>query len=288
MEKDLISEIEKSMDSFSKGQKKIAEYIIKHYDKAAFITASKLGEVVGVSESTVVRFAVELGYQGYPKLQKALQELIRNKLTSVQRMEIITSKLNEQNILKTVLMADIDKLNKTIEEIDNESFNGSVATILKAKKIYVIGTRSCYSIANFLGFYLNHIFPDVKIISTNSASETFEQIYRVDKDDVVIAISFPRYSRRTINALKYANEKKSSIIAITDSLNSPITENATYTLTARCDMSSFVDSLVAPLSIINALIVALVMEKKDEVVKTLSHLEDIWDEYEVYEKFSQK
>ncbi len=287
MEKDLISEIEKSIDSFSKGQKKIAEYIINHYDKAAFITASKLGEVVGVSESTVVRFAVELGYEGYPKLQKALQELIRNKLTSVQRMEIISNKLNEQDILKTVLMADIDKLNKTMEEIDSDSFNKSVSTILNAKKIYIIGTRSCYSIANFLGFYLNHIFPDVKLISTNSASETFEEIYRINENDVVIAISFPRYSRRTINALKYAHEKKSSIIAITDSKNSPITENATYTLTARCDMSSFVDSLVAPLSIINALVVALVMQKKDEVGKTLSDLENIWDEYEVYEKYTK-
>ena len=268
-----------------KSHKKIAEYIVNHYDKAAFITASKLGKVVGVSESTVVRFAVELGFGGYPKLQKALRELIRNKLTSVQRMEIIKTHIDEQNVLKSVLLSDMEKLKQTGEELDKDAFDGAVSTILNAENIYIIGARSCYSIANFLGFYLNLIFPNVKIISTNSASETFEQIYRIGENDVVVAISFPRYSRRTINALKYAHEKKSSIVAITDSQNSPITENASYTLTARCDMSTFVDSLVAPLSIINALIVALVIERKEEVGKTLSELEDIWDEYEVYEKY---
>lgn len=285
MEKDLIGEITLKSDTFSKGHKKIADYILKHYDKAAFITASKLGKLVGVSESTVVRFAVELGFEGYPKLQKALQELIRNKLTSVQRMEIIKTRIDEQNVLKSVLISDMEKLKQTGEEIDKDAFDGAVSTILNAENIYILGARSCYSIANFLGFYLNLIFPNVKIIGTNSASETFEQIYRIDQNDVVIAISFPRYSRRTINALKYAHEKKSSIIAITDSKNSPITDNASYTLTARCDMSTFVDSLVAPLSIINALIVALVIERKEEVGKTLSELENIWDEYEVYEKY---
>ena len=238
-----------------------------------------------MSESTVVRFAVELGFGGYPKLQKALRELIRNKLTSVQRMEIIKTHIDEQNVLKSVLLSDMEKLKLTGEELDKDAFDGAVSTILNSENIYIIGARSCYSIANFLGFYLNLIFPNVKIISTNSASETFEQIYRIGENDVVVAISFPRYSRRTINALKYAHEKKSSIIAITDSQNSPITENASYTLTARCDMSTFVDSLVAPLSIINALIVALVIERKEEVGKTLSELEDIWDEYEVYEKY---
>lgn len=283
---DLIENIKNKHSICSKSQKLIANYIIENYDKAAFMTASSLAKIVNVSESTVVRFAVEMGYEGYPKFQKALQELIRNKLTSIQRMEITSTKMAEKDVLRNVLLSDSEKLKQTVEQIDGKTFAGAVETILNAKKIYILGARSCYSIATFLGFYLNLIFPDVKTVVTNSASETFEQIYRISSDDVLIAISYPRYSRRTINAVKYAANKNSRIIAITDAETSPITENATYTLTARGDMSFFVDSLVAPLSIINALIVALVMKKKDEVAKIFEDLENIWDEYEVYEKYN--
>ncbi len=288
MNADLIEKIKSSMDSFSKGQKLIAKYIIDHYDKAAFMTASKLAKVVGVSESTVVRFASEIGFEGYPKLQKNLQEIIRNKLTAVQRIEITSTKIGDKDVLKSVLQSDMDKLRISIDEVDGEVFAGAVETIMNAKNIYILGTRSCYSLANFLGFYLNLIFPNVKIINTTSASETFEQIFRIDEKDVVVGISFPRYSRKTINALKYASDRGSKVIAITDSVLSPIAKSADFSLIARSDMSSFVDSLVVPLSIINALIVALVMRKKDEVGEVLNHLENIWDEYQVYEKLSDK
>ncbi len=288
MNADLIENIKSSMVSFSKGQKLIAKYIIEHYDKAAFMTAAKLGEVVGVSESTVVRFASEIGFEGYPKLQKNLQELIRNKLTSVQRIEITSTKIGDKAILKSVLQSDMDKLRVSIDEIDEESFAGAVETIMKAKNIYILGTRTAYSLANFLGFYLNLMFPNVKVLNTTSASDTFEQIFRVDENDVMIGISFPRYSRKTINALQYASDRGSKIIAITDSSLSPIAKEADYSLIARSDMSTFVDSLVVPLSIINALIVALVMRKKDEMGEVLNHLENIWEEYQVYEKYNDE
>lgn len=284
MKRDLIAEIKEMYPTFSKGQKLISDYILNNYEKAAFMTAAKLGKEVNVSESTVVRFATELGFDGYPQLSKAMQEVMRTRLTSVQRMKIISDKMSDKDVLKTVLMSDIDKLTKTINEIDEKAFLGAVDTILKAKKIYILGARSCYSLANFIEFYLNHIFSNVKIVSTTSASETFEQMYRVSENDVVIGISYPRYSKRTINALKFASDRGANIVAITDSNLSPIAEHATYVLTARNDMSTFVDSLVAPLSVINALIVALVMNKKDEVSSTYETLEDIWDEYDVYEK----
>ncbi len=287
-QKDLLERIQLTSNSLSKSHRRIADYIASHYDKAAFMTAAKLADMVGVSESTVVRFAVELGYEGYPKLQKALQEMISNKLTSVQRMELTTRKMGEKDLLKTVLQSDIDKLRQTLDTVDEDVFAGAVETILQAEKIYILGARSCYSLANFLSFYLNLIFPDVKMISTSSASETFEQIYRVSEKDVVIGISFPRYSKRTISALRYAFDKKSKIIAITDSPGSPVAEHATYTLSARIDMFTFVDSLVAPLSIINALIAALVMRKKADVGKTFEELERIWDAYQVYETHTGK
>lgn len=288
LKKDLIASIKQLYPGFSKGQKLISDYIVTNYEKAAFMTAAKLGKEVNVSESTVVRFATELGFDGYPKLQKAMQEEIRTRLTSVQRMKIISDKMSDKDILKTVLMSDIDKLTKTLSEIREEDFLGAVDTILNSSKIYILGARSCYSLANFLEFYLNHICDNVKKVSTTSASETFEQMYRVSKDDVVIGISYPRYSKRTINALKFASDRGAKIVAITDSNLSPIAEHATYVLTARNDMSTFVDSLVAPLSVINALIVALVMKRKDEVARNYEELEDIWDEYDVYEKNSDE
>ncbi len=281
---DLIERIEFSMSGFSKGQKLIANFILNRYDKAAFMTAARLGKVVGVSESTVVRFAAELGYDGYPKLQKALQELIRTKLTAVQRIEITSDRIGGHDILSTVLNSDMNKIRHTLDEIDKESFEEIIDIILNAKKIYILGVRSSAALASFLGFYFNLIFDNVKLVHTTSVSEMFEQILKLDPDDVLIGISFPRYSRRTIKALQYANSQGSKVVAITDSELSPLTKYATHTLLARSDMASFVDSLVAPLSVINALIVALGMRKKDDIYKTFEKLEHIWDEYKVYEK----
>ncbi len=285
--KDVLSHIKNSLSSLSKGHKSIASYILDNYDKAAFMTASGLGKATGVSESTVVRFAVELGYSGYPQLQRALQEIIRNRLTNVQRMEVTTAKLGENDVLKTIMQADIEKLRQTVDGLDDKEFLASVETIANAEKIYILGARSCSALASFLGFYLNLIFKDVKTISTSSASETFEQLFRVGKKDAVIAISFPRYSSRTVKAVSYAAEAGASVVALTDSMNSPIIPYATHSLIARSDMSYFVDSLVAPLSIINAIIVALVLKNKDTVRNTFEELENIWDKYEVYEKHEQ-
>ena len=284
----IIEKLTTLRSGFSKSQKLIADFISSHYDKAAFMTASKLGEKVGVSESTVVRFASELGYDGYPEFQRVLQEIIKNKLTAAQRMEITSNKLAEKDILKTVLSSDIDKLRQTLETVSVDDFSASIDTIMNARRIYVLGARTCFSIANFLGFYLNLISLDVRLITTNSASETFEQIFDINENDVVIAISYPRYSRRTMNAVKYAKDKKSRVIAITDSEISPIVKYADHTLIAHSDMSNFVDSLVAPLSIINALIVALVMRNREKVTENFNALENIWDEYRVYEKPIEK
>ena len=285
---DLMNKIQSNLSKFSKGQRLIAKYIIEHYDKAAFLTASKLGSTVGVSESTVVRFATELGYDGYPHLQRALQEMIRNKLTSVQRMEVTSDRLGDQDILRTVLTSDIDKIRITLDEIDRESFNGAVEAILKAKKIYILGVRSSAALSGFLGFYFNLMFDNAKIISTSTSSEVFEQILRVDEDDVVLGVSFPRYSKRTFKALRYSQKRGATIIALTDSRLSPLSQIADHTLLAKSDMASFVDSLVAPLSVINALIVALGMRKQAEISNIFNRLEAIWDEYEVYEKLDNE
>ncbi len=280
----LLQYIHDNMASFSKSHKKIAQYVLEHYDKSAFMTAAKLSDIVGTSESTVVRFAYEIGFEGFPEFQSALQELIKNKLTTVQRMEITSSKMSEKNILQSVIQSDIEKLKGTMESIDNSVFIDAVEAISNARNIYILGARTCSSVASFLGFYLNMISDNVKTIATNSASETFEQIYRVSADDVVIAISYPRYSVRTQNAVKYAANKGSKVIAITDSIESPITNYATHSLIAGCDMTNFVDSLVAPLSLCNALIVALVVRNKETIAKTFSDLEQIWVDYEVYEQ----
>lgn len=280
----LLDYINEKKSKLSKSHKKIADYIVSHYDKSAFMTAAKLGSEVDVSESTVVRFAYELGYDGFPEFQSALQELIKNKLTTVQRMEITSSKMVEKDVLKAVMQSDIDKLRQTIESIDTNVFSDVVETLSSADKIYILGARTCSSVASFLGFYLNMIYNNVKTIATNSASETFEQIYRVNENDAVIAISYPRYSVRTLNAVKYAANKNSKIIAITDSPEAPINNFATHSLIAKSDMTNFVDSLVAPLSLCNALIVSLVVRNKEMVTKTFSDLENIWVEYEVYEQ----
>jgi len=280
----VLKQIEKSYSSFSKGQKKIADYVTSQYDKAAYITAAKLGREVDVSESTVVRFATVLGYEGFPELQAALREIIKNKLTSLQRFEIVSDKMDNEDILSKIMSGDISKLKTTMENVDKKAFAESVEAILKAKTIYVLGVRSASSLAAFMGFYFNLMFENVKIVQTTSISEVFEQILRVSKDDVVIGISFPRYSRRTVKALEYAKNNHASIIAITDTCESPIVAYSDYNLYAKNDTASFVDSLVAPMSIINALIVALGMRKKEETSMVFNKLEEIWDEYDVYNK----
>lgn len=283
-EQDLLKRIQAGMPGFSKGQKLIANFIINHYDKAAYMTAAKLGEEVGVSESTVVRFANEIGFDGYPKLQKVLREMNKSKLTAVQRIEVTSSRINEGNILKSVLQSDMEKIKATLEEIDQESFNNIVKSILNARKIYILGVRSSAPLASFLGFYFNLIFDNVRLVHTTSVSEMFEQIIHASRGDVVIGISFPRYSKRTINAMRFAQNQGATVVAITDSLYSPLAKNADHVITARSDMASFVDSLVAPLSVINALIVAIGMSRKPHVQETFERLEKIRDEYKVYEK----
>lgn len=279
--KDLMKLIQVKFPRMSKGQKLIAEYILKHYDKAAFMTASKLGTTVGVSESTVVRFANELGFSGYPKLQKALQELIKTKLTSVQRIEISSDYISEENVLKNVLKADMENIRATLEKINSSTFDDVVKAIFKAKRIYIVGFRSSQALANFLAFYLNLILDNVRLVSTE-VSDVFEQLLRIGEGDIVIGIGFPRYSSRTVEALKFAKSKDAEVIAITDSLLSPLASNADYTLITQSNMASFVDSLVAPLSVINALIIAVGMREKDRISETFNYLEKIWDEYNVY------
>ncbi|WP_270339710.1 MurR/RpiR family transcriptional regulator [Agathobaculum sp.] len=281
---DLITKIQSELPGFSKGQKQIARFILEHYDKAAFMTASRLGVTVGVSESTVVRFATELGYDGYPHLQRALQEMIRNKLTSVQRMEVAGDRMGGRDVLQTVLHADTDMIRVTLDEIDRDAFQGAVDALMGAKRIYILGVRSSSALASFLGFYFNLLFENVTLVHTNSVSEIFEQVLRIGPGDVLFGISFPRYSKRTLSAMKYARDRGARVIALTDSQLSPLARVADHVLLARSDMASFVDSLVAPLSVINALIVAVGMSRRDEIEQTFNKLERIWEEYDVYEK----
>ena len=284
MPKDVLQLIQSNMSTFSKGQKRIAAFIQESYDKAAFMTASKLGKTVNVSESTVVRFAAELGYDGYPAMQKALQEMIRNKLTSIQRIEVANDRYGDHDVLSMVMQSDIDKIRLTLEEASRSDFSGAVDAIVEAKRIYILGVRSSVAVSSFLGFYFNLIFDNVVQVHSNSASEMFEQLLRVGEGDVVIGVSFPRYSRRTVQAMHFAQDRKAKVIAITDSATSPLAATATHTLLAKSDMASFVDSLVAPLSMVNALIVAVSRKKKEDLARTFESLEEIWDEYEVYEK----
>ena len=279
---ELLNKIDKNYEQMSKGQKLLADYILKNYDKAVFLTAAKLGKVVGVSESTVVRFATQLGYQGYPGFQKALEELVRNKLNSIQRMEVTYGRISQSEILASVLQSDIEKIKLTLANMDQNAFELAVDTILNAKRIYVVGIRSCAPLANFLSFYLNLIFDNVTSVHTNSSSEIFEQLIRIGAEDVIIGISFPRYSMRTLKALEFASNRKAKVITLTDSVHSPMTLYSSCNLIARSDMASIVDSLVAPLSVVNALVVALCMKKQKDVIATLETLEQIWDEYQVY------
>ncbi len=279
---ELQMRIEEKYRTLSKGQKRLAEYVLDNYDKAVFLTAAKLGEVVGVSESTVVRFATQLGYKGYPGFQMALEELVRNKLNSIQRMKVTYGRISQSEILETVLQSDIEKIKQTLTGIDQSAFEQAIDTILHARKIYVIGIRSCAPLASFMSFYLNLICDNVIAVNTNSSSEIFEQIIRIGEEDVIIGISFPRYSMRTLKALEFASKRKSKVITLTDSVHSPMNVYSSCNLIARSDMASIVDSLVAPLSVVNALIVALCMKKQKEVIGTLETLEQIWGEYQVY------
>ena len=287
MNRDILALIQENMHTFSKGQKRIASFILESYDKAAFMTASKLGKKVNVSESTVVRFAAELGYDGYPDMQRSLQKMIRNRLTSVQRIEVTNDRLGHQDLLSMVLQSDIEKIRLTLEELDRDSFEKAVDAIVSARKLYIIGVRSCAAMATFMSFYFNLIFDNVVKVSATTASEVFESLLRVGEGDVVIGVSFPRYSSRTVQAMNFARSRGATTIAITDSEVSPLSPISTYTLKARSDMASFVDSLVAPLSLINALLVAVSRKKNDDLANTFEDLEKIWEEYGVYEKVQE-
>jgi DNA-binding MurR/RpiR family transcriptional regulator len=281
---DILTYIQDNMSTFSKGQKLIANYILQSYDKAAFMTASKLGKTVNVSESTVVRFAAELGFDGYPSMQKTLQEMIRNKLTSIQRVEVSNERIGNQDIMTMVMQSDIEKIRLTLDETDRSSFNEAVYDIANARKIYILGVRSASVLADFISFYFRFIFDNVVSVDTTSISEVFEQIFHISSEDVFIGLSFPRYSKRTVKAMQFAKDRGAKVIAITDSKVSPLTKMADVSLLAKSDMASFVDSLVAPLSLVNALIVAVSREKNTQLQTSLHDLEQIWEEYEVYEK----
>jgi len=281
MEKDILSVLSQD-NKFSKGQRLIAKYIINNYDRAAFMTAGKLGEEVGISESTVVRFASELGYSGYPEMRKAIQEMIRNRLTSVQRIEVAKRMIDEKDILKSVLSADIDKLQTTLNEIDQDSFDKAVNNIISAENLYIVGMRTSTSLATFLGCYLNLLRKNVFVIRDTASSEIFEQLIRIGKDDAIIGISFPRYSRHTVDAMTFSKSKGATTIAITDGSNSPFSGISDINLYAKSDMVSFLDSLVAPMSLINAIIVAVGARVTDSS-DVFKQLESIWSEYDVYE-----
>lgn len=284
MQGDLIELIESCYPTLSKGQKNISNYILEHYDTAAYMTASMLGKEVGVSESTVVRFAVELGFDGYPELSRALRETLGMRLTAVQRVKVADDRISDEKVLDTVLSSDAERIRGTLENIDRAAFNRAVEALLGARRIYIIGMRSSSALAEFLNYYLSLVFDDVRRVRTTSASEIFEQLMKMNENDVIVAVSFPRYSSRIISAVDYAAAAGAKVISITDSESSPIARNAYATLTAGSDMVSFADSLVAPLSIINAILVAIGKKKKDEISKTLSALEDVWEKYDVYNK----
>ena len=284
MKRDILRIIEENMDGFSKGQRQIARYLLAHYDKAAYMTAAKLGSEVSVSESTVVRFVMELGYAGYPEFQKALQDLIRTKLTSFQRMEVTNHLIGDGDVLEKVLNSNVDNIRNTLESISRAAFRDAVDALVRAKNIYVIGVRSSAMLANFLSYSLQMIFDNVRLIDTTAGSELFQQMMAIGEGDVLFAISFPRYSKRVIKAVEFARRAGADVVALTDSPDSPIAPSAQQVLIAQSDMASYVDSLVAPLSLLNAIIVAVSRTREDEVRDRLQKLEHIWDEYDVYDK----
>ena len=277
---DMIHKLNRSGKKLSKSHRRIAEYIAQYYDKAVYMTASRLGEMVGVSESTVVRFAVAMGYEGYPQLQQSLQELVRHRLTATQRFEM-SSEISEGSVLTTVLKADMQNISSTIEGIDEKAFEDAVRVISDARRLYILGLRSAAPLAEFTGYYLHYVLDDVRVAAAAS-TDVFEAISRVKKDDVLLAISFPRYSSRTIEAMNFARTRGAQVIGITDGPMSPLHESADICLSVRTDMASFVDSMAAPMSVINALIVALGLKNKDAVSERFKQLEEVWDAYSVY------
>ena len=279
---DVITRINDHYGKMSKGQKAISEFIFDHYDQAVFMTAAKLGETVGVSESTVIRYAMYIGYNGYPEFQRDLEEWVHDKFSSVQKIGAKYGKSSQSEILTSVLKADIEKLEDTIHTLDPAAFETAVDSILSAKTVYVMGVRSCEPLADFLHFYLNMIRGNVVLLKTTSVSETFEQMIRIDERDVMIGISFPRYSMRTLKAMEFANDRNAKVIAITDTVHSPMNLYSSCNLLARSDMVSIVDSLVAPLSVMNALVVAMCLKRPEDVKKNLKNLEEVWNNYQVY------
>ena len=284
MNNDILSVLQERATTFSKGQRAIARYITESYDKAAFMTASKLGRTVGVSESTVVRFAVELGYDGYPTMQKAMQEMVLNRLTSVQRIEVANDRIGDQDILSLVLQSDMEQLRKTVSSVDRKDFSAAVNAILDARRIYVLGVRSASALASFLGYYLNLMFEDVHTITASGTGQVLEKLISAGPDDVVIAFSYPRYSTSTVTGASFCHSKGAKIVAMTDSRTSPLGQTSDLVLQTKSDMASLVDSLVAPLSVVNALVVALAARREEKLAKTFSRLEEIWEKYQVYEK----
>ncbi|MBQ0136088.1 MAG: MurR/RpiR family transcriptional regulator [Oscillospiraceae bacterium] len=280
----LLSQIENAYPTLTKSHKRIAEFILNNYEKAAYYTAAKLGTETDISESTVVRFATYMGFEGYPEFQMALQEDIKGKLTTLQRMEVSSLKLIDDDVLEKVMKNDRSSIKETLENVSREDFNNAADAINAADKIYILGVRSSAPLANFIYFYLKMVYDNVVLITSASSSEEFEQIFKIKENDVCLAISFPRYSKQVAKTLEYAKEKGAKIIAITDSITSPIAPLANFVLTAKSSMVSFMDSLVAPLSLINALILAATLEKRDEVLDTFAELETVWDKYDVYEK----
>ncbi len=281
-EHDIITRMNDKYMRMSKGHKAVAAYISDHYEQAVFMTAAKLGETVGVSESTVVRFASALGYEGYPDFQKSLEEWVQNKLNSVQKIGARYGKSSQAEVLHAVLNADIEKIKDTIVSLDAAAFEAAVDIILEAKTVYLVGVRSCEPLADFLHFYLNMIRGNIILVKTTSVTEMFEQMIRIDNRDAIIGISFPRYSMRTLKAMEFANDRNAKVITITDSIHSPMNLYSACNLLARSDMVSIVDSLVAPLSVINALVVALCLKQPEEVKRNLEMLEDVWNNYQVY------
>lgn len=284
MSRDIITDINKKIPEMSKSHKLIASYITEHPDTAAYLTATKLGEVTGVSESTVVRFAIEIGYKGYPEMQKSLRNKIKTNMTSVQRVAVANNLMSGSDLLSGVMSSDMDKIKMTLDEIDRDAFLRAVELISGAKRVYIIGMRSASMLSSFFAYYLNIVLNNVILLDMTSSSEMFERLMWISEDDVFIGISYPRYSKRTKKAMEFAKEKGASILALTDSENSPIADCADCALFAKSDMASFVDSLVAPLSVINALTVAISMKNGDELSRRLEDLEKIWDKYDVYEK----
>lgn len=277
---DMIQRLNLSGSRLSKSHRRIAEYILQHYDKAVFMTAAKLGEMVNVSESTVVRFAVALGYEGYPELQQALQELVRHRLTATQRFEM-SSDISQEEVLSTVLKADMQNIRSTIDGIDNAAFLRAVQVISGARRIYILGLRSAAPLTQFAGYYLHYIFDDVRVVAAGS-TDVFEAISRIEASDVLLGISFPRYSSRTIEAMSFARSRHAQVIGLTDGPMSPLHEVADICLSMRTDMASFVDSMAAPMSVINALIVALGIQNREALNARFKQLEEVWDAYSVY------